>query len=321
MSKDRTAREKNREQDDRLGAAEERLMLVEEQADELERSTSSHQGIIGTHSDRIATLDAVDVHLNKRLDALEDRIVALDNRVELLEQPTPPTDPPPPPTRWKTLIDLSRIADWKNTLIAAPGASITEGTFQTRQAIRIEKPNPGERCELHHMDDRLREGAVLRYSWWLYIPSGVPLSTEPDWSVMQQHPDNNGGYGGGIKITRDDRLIVSVKGGERLSAAGSQRYEYELNGKGEGRVEGPDEFGQIRRDRWHHISYVAKWSTEWDGFVRCSLDGGPELVIADVPTYSKIADSQMWRLGYYSASTNHGPLDMYVAGAKIEEPA
>lgn len=305
MSKDRTAREKNREQDERLDAAEERLTLVEEQADELERSTSSiGRGIIAGQ---------------QRADQLEAQIVALDNRVKVLEQPTPPTDPLP--TVWKTLIDLSRIANWKNTLIAAPGASITEGTFQTRHAIRIEKPNPGERCELHHMDDRLCEGAVLRYSWWLYIPSGVPLSTEPDWSVMQQHPDNNGGYGGGIKITRDDRLIVSVKGGERLSAAGSQRYEYELNGKGEGRVEGPDEFGQIRRDRWHHISYVAKWSTEWDGFVRCSLDGGPELVIADVPTYSKIADSQMWRLGYYSASTNHGPLDMYVAEAKIEAPA
>lgn len=305
MSKDRTARRKNREQDERLDAAEERLTLVEGQADELERSTSSiGRGIIAGQ---------------QRADRLEAQIVALDNRVRVLEQPTPPTDPPP--TGWKTLIDLGRIADWKNTLIAAPGASITEGTFQTRQAIRIEKPNPGERCELHHMDDRLCEGAVLRYSWWLYIPSGVPLSTEPDWSVMQQHPDNGGGYGGGIKITRDDRLIVSVKGGERLSAAGSQRYEYELNGKGEGRVEGPDEFGQIRRDRWHHVSYVAKWSTEWDGYVRCSLDGGPELAVENVPTYSKIADSQMWRLGYYSASTNHGPLDMYVAGAKIEEPA
>lgn len=309
MAKDRTAREKNREQDDRLDAAEGRLTIAERETDAMELRLGN----------RIATLDAAIIAGQQRADQLEAQIVALDNRVKVLEQPTPPTDPPP--TGWKTLIDLSRIANWKNTLIAAPGASITEGTFQTRQAIRIEKPNPGERCELHHMDDRLCEGAVLRYSWWLYIPSGVPLSTEPDWSVMQQHPDNNGGYGGGIKITRDDRLIVSVKGGERLSAAGSQRYEYELNGKGEGRVEGPDEFGRIQRDRWHHISYVAKWSTGWDGFVRCSLDGGPELVIADVPTYSKIADSQMWRLGYYSASTNHGPLDMYVAEAKIEAPA
>lgn len=37
---------------------------------------------------------------------------------------------------------------------------------------------------------------------------------------MERGSQLNGGYGGGIKITRDDRLIVSVKGGERLSAAG-----------------------------------------------------------------------------------------------------
>lgn len=253
-----------------------------------------------------------------------DRTLTVRNAAESAEETftiAGEPEPEPPKDEWRTIIDLSRIANWKNRLVSAPGASITEGPFEGRHAIRIQKPNPGQRCELHHMDDRLCEGAVLRYSWWIWVPDVVNLTTDEDWTIMQQHGDNQAGYGGGYKIAHPgNRVIVSIKGGERLSAKGAQRYEYELNGKGEGRVEGPDEFGSIQRDRWHFLSYEVKWSSEWDGYVRCQLDDNPPLVHENVPNFSKISDSEMFRLGWYSGSGDHGALDMYVANAKIEVP-
>lgn len=235
----------------------------------------------------------------------------------------PDPDPPPydPHQGMGLYRSLDTVSDWDSNVTAAPGATVTNVVKDGQQAIRFYKPNGGERNELQVYDERLNPHSEALYEWEVFVPNNIVLDDD-DFTICQQHGNNQAGYTGGIKISTEpngEEACVSVKGGKRLSASGSQRYEYELNGKGDGAVQGPDRFGQIKRDTWHKVSYHCLWRTDWTGFVRCQLDNGPVLEVKDVPTASEVADVQMFRLGWYSSGYPK-PLDMYVRKASIWLP-
>lgn len=233
---------------------------------------------------------------------------------------TPP--PPPPPPTWKLLLDLSSRGKWDGIHESAPGARITD---ESDGSIRLYKPQKGERCEVSQHDERIGNGGTFRYSWDFRIdPTTVlnPANSGLD-GINQQHGDEKSGYGGGLTVrVRDHMLVLRVKGGKRLSASGSQRYEYESDGKGGSDAEpaGNVEVGKVTIGQRHHIEVEARWSKAWDGFVRARLDGGPWVGVEDVPTMCEPANVQMFYLGWYD-SGGTVPKDMKVWDAKVEVPA
>jgi len=306
MAKDRVARQTNREQTSRLDADEGRLALLED----LQDQTDS----------RLDLIEANVTTLALRLDNLSARVAALE--------PPPPPPPPPPPTgqKWKQFLLLDTVAKWAangGVLTEAPGSTITAETEGGLPFIRLSQPKAGERCELQVFRRELTPHSLVRYSWWFRIPEGTLLPKRgDDNTICQQHGNNNAGYTGGITIREPtNRIAVRVKGGEQLSSAGSHRYEYESDRGIHAVPEGSDEFGTVTYGEWHQIVYEAKWSTEWDGYVRCSLDGGPVTEIANVPTMSEIADVVMGRVGWYPGGAIRGPLVMDVKNYVIEVPA
>lgn len=239
---------------------------------------------------------------------------------------------PPPSDNWELLLDLSTVQDWEDNggiLDNAPGSSITD----VSDYIRIYQPNPGERCETNCTDNRLTDNGIpLRYSWEIFITTNTQIDSSGSGTdtISQQHGNNASGYGGGLTVRASDReLILRVKGGTRLSSAGSQRYEYESDGNGGGAdglgigTEEPAsnvECGTLTFGEWHTIVFEALWSKEWDGYVNVRLDGGAPVGVTDVPTFCSPADNQMFRVGWYSSS-GPVPKDMRVRNCKIEVQA
>lgn len=238
--------------------------------------------------------------------------------------PQPEPEPPNGDVDLPLLHTLDTKAKWDAEgaiLIEAPGSSITDVTKDGRKAIRIFQGQAGERVETQLYDERIGDGVEALYTWGLWLPSSLRWpKTNDDNTVNQMHGNNQAGYTGGISIRHpSEKIAVRVKGGEELSKAGSHRYEYESDGKGDSPAvaDGADEFGVFQRDRWNEIHYHVRWSSEWDGFVRCSLNGGPLCVIEDVPTFSKVADVMMTRTGFYPGGAINGPLEMFVADFKV----
>lgn len=233
-----------------------------------------------------------------------------------------------PPTAWTQIRDLGTYQQWDGILDSAPGSSITN----VSDYIYIYQPNQGERCELQVNDAALGEGAILRYTWDVYITSDTVLDTSGSGqdTISQQHGNNQAGYGGGLTVrASDNELILRVKGGTRLSASGSQRYEYESDGNGGG-ADGLGigtaepasnvECGTITRDTWHTIQVEALWSKTWTGYVYVTLNGGDPVGVEDVPTFCSPSDRQLFRVGWYS-SGGPVPKKMRVRDCKIEVPA
>lgn len=316
--RDRFARTTNRAQTlaidaltARVESAEQRLVLVEGQADDLEGTTrSADASLVALRSD-LSQLQGL-------VDPLFGAVRDLAARVEALEQPTPPVDPPPPvEQRWTLLRNLATVKDWDDVLNEAPGSTITDEDGY----IRIYQPQRGERCELQCYDKRLTGGVTARYTWEVWIspdtqldPSGSGTDT-----ISQQH-GNQSGYGGGLTIRASDRMVIlRVKGGERTSTAGSQRYEYESDGKGGSPAEPPSnvEVGVLPLGEWHRITVTARWSKMWTGYVTAQLDDRAPVGVRDVPTLCEPADVQMFRLGFYS-SEGPVPKDMRIRNAKVE---
>lgn len=236
-------------------------------------------------------------------------------------EPAPEPEPEPEPA-WKPLLDLSKRSAWDGIHESAPGAKITD---EPDGSIRLYKPKSGERCEVSHHDERIGEGGTYRYSWDVRIDPITKLSTDGSGTdtINQQHGDQKSGYGGGLTVRASDKkLILRVKGGKRLSSSGSQRYEYESDGKGGSDAEPASnvEVGTIKVGERQSIVVEARWSKVWDGFVRVSLDGGPWVGVKDVPTMCEPANVQMFYLGWYS-SDGPTPKDMKVWDAKVEVAA
>lgn len=324
MAIDRVARQKNREQDARLDELEARVdeqdavlrthaelvTGLESRADALEAARLINEGAITAQAQDLAKLNA--------------RVDSLGARVTALEQPTPEPEPEPEPepSTWRTLLDLSRRSAWDGIHESAPGAEISD---QSDGSIRLYKPQSGERCEISHHDERIKNGGTYRYSWDLRIDPITRFSTDGSGTdtINQQHGDEKSGYGGGLTVRASDKkLILRVKGGERLSTSGSQRYEYESDGKGGSDAEPKEnvEVGTIKVGERQKIVVEARWSKVWDGYVRVSLDGGPWVGVKDVPTMCEPANVQMFYLGWYD-SGGAVPKDMKVWNAKVEVPA
>lgn len=157
--KDRVARQKNQEQDDRLTALEARVTAV-----------------------------AADVaHLGGLVDPLFPAVRDLRARVEALEgSPTdppdePPTDPPDEPaTGWKLKWALDRISKWDSVLRQEYPGNITEANGETRFFIDGPGPHrPGGRMEVQsHKPEH--GGCPIpgeqAYEWEFLIESREPSS-------------------------------------------------------------------------------------------------------------------------------------------------
>lgn len=241
-----------------------------------------------------------------------------DSREFVMGEPAPE----PEPGNWKPLLDLSKRSAWDGIHESAPGAKITD---EPDGSIRLYKPQKGERCEVSHHDERIGDGGTYRYTWDVRIDPATVLSTDGSGTdtVEQNHGDQKSGYGGGLTVRASDKkLILRVKGGRRLSSSGSQRYEYESDGKGGSDPEPKAnvEVGTIQFGKRHSIVMEARWSKKWDGFVRVSLDGGPWVGVKDVPTMCEPANVEMFYLGWYD-SGGAVPKDMKVWDAKVEVAA
>lgn len=322
MSKDRTARKKNREQDERLDAAEERLTLVEEQADELERTTSSHQGIIGTHSARIANLDAAGGYTSERVDALEARVAAL-------EVPTPP--PSPPTAKWKTIWTPQEARSWDGLLAATLNGQPLGGRDDDHEGniadvvvgtLRFTAGREGSGGGSFHTEVQalsgpggIRRGGIAAYQWAFNIAGRTKLpilSGGRATLIHQSHANEQTGFGGGLRLGPDGRLELHVRGGDITAPSGSQHREYEKDFVFDGLT--------IERDRWYVVRREVRWDAV-DGFSRCWVDGTLYHEVEDVPTFpTEKATASMFRLGFY-AQPGPSVLDMSVRDVQVQVPA
>jgi hypothetical protein len=237
--------------------------------------------------------------------------------IQATEPPPPPPPSDPPPTDLPLVAMLDTVAKWSSVLNEAPNSTITNVSRDGQPALRLYQPGDGERTELQFVDKRIGDGVEALYRWECLVPGYVKLPDLNDDNIInQQHGNYNAGFTGGLSIRLpSNKIAVRVKGGQQLSTSGSHRYEYESDGKnGKPPVpEGADEFGVFTRDVWHRIDYRVKWSTEWNGYVYCTMDGGPPASIKNVPTFSKVSDAMMTRVGWYPTNGDtNGPLEMFV---------
>lgn len=307
MPIDRVSRKKNREQDARL---DDLTKLV----DGLDDDLHDEYGVL----DRIVNLTTRANQTDDSIGEIDRDIALLTQRVAALEAAQEPPPPPPPTEKWTLLTDLSRVSAWDGVLNSAPGSTIKD----TPEGIDIYQPNKGERCELQLNDDRLTEGVTARYSWDLFIDPSTqldPTGSGTD-TISQQHGNNQSGYGGGLTIRASDHMVIlRVKGGKRLSASGSQRYEYESDGKGASPPEPASkiECGKVTFGQVHRIIYECKWAKNWTGYARVSINGAPFVGVSNVPTMCEPADVELFRVGWYS-SDGPVPKRMTVRGCKVE---
>lgn len=231
--------------------------------------------------------------------------------------------PPPPGGAWRTVYAPSTVSMWDTTLAVASGSSITN---QADGSIRFYQPNAGERTELQiHKPEHgalASTGSEGIYEWEVKIPAAVAWYTGDDHTICQQHGNNNAGYTGGLVVRAGEVIAVRVKGGTELTTTGAHRYEYESDRGPYAVPDGADEFGVLTRGVWHRVRYHARWRTDWTGFVRMQLDDGPITEIRNVPTASKTASVQMFRLGFYpGGAAQTTALEMFVRNVSIKVPA
>jgi hypothetical protein len=227
-------------------------------------------------------------------------------------------DPPPPTDDFPNLpliAELFTVDDWNSVLDIAPGSMITD---ESGGRIHFYQPGDGERTEVQvHQDPSggvNSHGFEAIYVWDFLIPASLDWHDPNHNIINQMHGNNNAGYTGGIRVLTDtEEIEVAIKGGIQTDSSGSHRYEFEYDQGANALPEGATIFGQLERDTRHTIHYHAHWTDKWDGFIRVQLDDNPIVEIYDVPTSSNIADTQMFRLGFYPGSDSvPGPLNMDV---------
>lgn len=209
--------------------------------------------------------------------------------IAAIEAATPPAD------EWRT-VRIVKPGDWNQRLIEGfRNATITVDPLdRLRFTVPTSGPS-GSRCEVQAYFGR--EGMTCAYEWPVLIPGWLNLkSLRSVYSLIHQgHGDNQAGFTSGTKLNNaDDRIGVSVKGGEELSMEGSHRYESERDFF----------FGTIERDTWHTIRHEVHWHRS-SGWYRARLDDGPWSGIEDVPTWpiggkdGDPTDQIMVRYGFY----------------------
>lgn len=262
---------------------------------------------------RNATLEAQVVDLKTRVAALgsenvdlRDNVNRLTAALEACQAKLPPPPPPPPPSPSPT--DGMRVvfapqgpADWKARLVEryVGGFELVDGWTEVWGSGPASLP--GGRIELQ---DTGRGGAApgteRYYEMEFYLAAGIALIGRPGegFVTFNQFHGNDAldpqelgaGYTGGLAlIAGTDKLVARVRGGKRLSTAGSHGYasEHEF------------EFGQLKRDTVHRIGWHCRWSHSGDGFVRAYLDGKLGGKVEGVATMSEVANNQMFRVGAY----------------------
>lgn len=202
----------------------------------------------------------------------------------------------PPPKPWNT-VRIVKPGDWsKPPLIEGfKNATITtEPIDRLRFTVPSSGPS-GSRCEVQSYFGE--EGMICAYEWPFLIPAWVNLrALRSAYSLIHQgHGNERAGFTSGTKINNaDDRIGVSVKGGEELSTQGSHRYESELEFF----------FDTIKRDVWHTVRHEVYWHRS-KGWYRARLDNGPWAGIEDVPTWpignkdGVLTEEIMVRYGFY----------------------
>lgn len=230
----------------------------------------------------VAANEAEITGLNTEIAALQDKLRACEAKL------------PPPADNWRTVRTV-KPADWNERLIEGfRGATITTEGDNLRFKVSTSGPS-GSRCEVQAYFGE--EGMTCAYEWKFLIPAYVNLKAlRSVYSLIHQgHGNEKAGFTSGTKINNaDDRIGVSVKGGEELSTAGSHRYESEREFF----------FGQIKRDTWHTIRHEVYWHRS-AGWYRARLDQGAWGGIEDVPTWpignadGVSTENIMVRYGFY----------------------
>lgn len=262
---------------------------------------------IGEHTFEVRAVDAVG-----NVDATPA------SRTFTVEAVSAPTDLP-------LLAELDTTGDWNSVLDTAPGSVIENVTKDGEAAIRLWQPDDGERTELqvHQEDDGgvPSHGYETFYTWEFQIPSPTTLYAG-DVTICQWHGDNQAGYTGGLVIyaTRGpEKLWLRVKGGVQTSAAGSHRYTWESD-RGDHAIDDADMLtAAFSRDVWNLVEYHVHWTDQGDGFARLRFNGGSWIGPLVYATSSNIADTQMFRVGWYPGSdpVPASGLEMFVRRTKV----
>lgn len=206
-----------------------------------------------------------------------------------------PEPQPQPTTAWKNKWALATVAAWDAKLIESYTGSITDTSNGIRFQVAGPASKPGGRVELQsHRPEH--GGAPIpseqAYEWEFLIPGHVQLSSgrsDDNNTICQIHGNNNAKYTGGISVRPNGEVVLRNSGGRYLGPGNTYEFMRAIT------------FGTFQRDRWHKVRIEADWQQTKTGYIRARLDNGQWFGVENAATASEIADSQMFRLGFYPA--------------------
>ena len=202
---------------------------------------------------------------------------------------------------WTGNYESGDFAQWDRVLQEDAGAArivakpVAEGRYAARFVLGPQTAHEGTRIEAHQPDIEASGGTYgseTWYRWAEYVPATSVFGRDKSFNHLIQWKPALSCFGGALSVnglTRPERLLFNVRGGDILRFGGSCEYRHDRW----------FDLGPLPRDRWLRFRLHVKWHADPNvGFVELWMNGGPKIKRTYVATAAPGAGTYV-RQGIY----------------------
>jgi Polysaccharide lyase len=190
---------------------------------------------------------------------------------------------------WTGNYESGNFEQWHRVLREDAGAArvvtkpkpVFEGRYAARFILGPQTAVEGTRIEAHQPDVTTSGGTYgseTSYRWAEYVPRSSAFGRDKSFNHLVQWHPALGCFGAALSVnglTRPERLLFNVRGGDILRFGGSCELRHERW----------FDLGPLPRDRWLHFRLHIKWHADPDvGFVELWVNGRRKIARTYVAT-------------------------------------